>query len=203
MNLLHIDTAITGGNSVSQQISAAIVASVRIANPAINITRRDLDAEPIPHLDSRSIAKLGGGANPQADDAEAIRNAALVEEFLAADIVVIGAPMYNFTISSQLKAWIDRVAVAGKTFRYTESGAQGLAGGKKVFIASTRGGIYSEGPAAAADFQEPLLRQVFAFMGIDDVTFVRAEGIAYGPDHRKAALDAAVADAASMFALAA
>ncbi len=203
MNLLHIDAAITGGNSVTHQITAAIVESVRKANPAVNVTHRDLDADPIPHLDSGSIAKLGGGAHPAADDAEAIRNATLVEEFLAADVIVVGAPMYNFTVSSQLKAWIDRIAVAGKTFRYTESGAQGLAGGKKVFIASARGGIYSEGPAAAADFQEPFLRQVFAFVGIDDVTFVRAEGVAYGPDHRKAALDAAIADASGVFALAA
>ena len=203
MNLLHIDAAITGGNSVTKQISAAIVEAVRKAHPGINVTHRDLDADPIPHLDSASIAKLGGGANPSVDDAEAQRNLKLVDEFLAADIIVVGAPMYNFSISSQLKAWIDRIAVAGKTFRYGETGAVGLAGGKKVYVASARGGIYSQGPAAAVDFQEPFLRQVFAFVGIDDVTFIRAEGVAYGPDHRQAALESAVADAAGVLALAA
>ena len=111
--------------------------------------------------------------------------------------------MYNFSVPSQLKAWIDRVAVPGKTFSYTESGPQGLATGKKVFVASARGGVYSEGPAVTADFQEPFLRQVFAFFGIDDVTFIRAEGVAFGPDHYKAALDAAVAQAAGVLPLAA
>jgi FMN-dependent NADH-azoreductase len=138
-----------------------------------------------------------------ANDPDVALNDALIEEFLAADIVVIGAPMYNFSVPSQLKAWIDRVAVPGKTFSYTESGPQGLATGKKVFVASARGGVYSEGPAAAADFQEPFLRQVFAFFGIDDVTFIRAEGVAYGPDQYKAALDAAVAKAAGVLPLAA
>ena len=193
MNLLHIDTAITGGNSVSQQISAAIVASVRIANPAINITRRDLDAEPIPHLDSRSIAKLGGGANPQADDAEAIRNAALVEEFLAADIVVIGAPMYNFTIPTQLKAWIDRIAVAGKTFSYGPDGVKGLAGGKRIVIALSRGGHYGAGaPAAAYEHTETYLRSVFGFIGVTDIEVIVAEGINLGPEHREKAVAGAL-----------
>jgi FMN-dependent NADH-azoreductase len=124
-----------------------------------------------------------------------------VQEFLDADVVVIGAPMYNFTISSQLKAWIDRVSVAGKTFRYTEQGAEGLAGGRTVIIASTRGGLYgAETPAAAADFQEPYLRCVFGFLGVSDLRFVRAEGLAYGPDARQAALDAALASAPALAA---
>jgi len=203
MNLLHIDTAITGANSVTRQVTAAIVDAARRANPTLNITYRDLDAEPVPHLDSGGVGKLRGGATAAANDPEVALNSALIEEFLAADIVVIGAPMYNFSVPSQLKAWIDRVAVPGKTFSYTESGPQGLAGGKKVFVASARGGIYSEGPAVAADFQEPFLRQVFAFFGIDDVTFIRAEGVAYGPDQYKAALDAAVAEAGGVLPLAA
>jgi FMN-dependent NADH-azoreductase len=203
MNLLHIDTAITGENSVTRQVAAAIVEAARRANPALTVTYRDLDADPVPHLDSNSVGKLRGGTTAAATDPEVLRNAELIEEFLAADIVVIGAPMYNFSVPSQLKAWIDRVAVPGKTFSYTESGPQGLATGKKVFIASARGGIYSEGPAAAADFQEPFLRQVFAFFGIDDVTFIRAEGVAYGPDQYKTALDAAVAQASGVLPLAA
>jgi FMN-dependent NADH-azoreductase len=203
MNLLHIDTAITGENSVTRQVGAAIVEAARRAKPGLNVTYRDLDAEPVPHLDSSSVGKLRGGQPGEANDPEVLRNTALIEEFLAADIIVIGAPMYNFSVPSQLKAWIDRVAVPGKTFSYTENGPQGLATGKKVFVASARGGIYSEGPAAAADFQEPFLRQVFAFFGIDDVTFIRAEGVAYGPEHFKAALDAAIAQASDVLPLAA
>jgi FMN-dependent NADH-azoreductase len=203
MNLLHIDTAITGENSVTRQVTAAIVETAHRANPALKVTYRDLNANPVPHLDGNGVGKLRGGVTAAANDPDVALNSALIEEFLAADIVVIGAPMYNFSVPSQLKAWIDRVAVPGKTFSYTESGPQGLATGKKVFVASARGGVYSEGPAVAADFQEPFLRQVFAFFGIDDVTFVRAEGVAYGPDHYKAALDAAVAQAAGVLPLAA
>jgi FMN-dependent NADH-azoreductase len=203
MNLLHIDTAITGENSVTRQVTAAIVSAARDANPALKVTYRDLDADPVPHLDSNGVGKLRGGANAATNDTEVALNTALIEEFLAADIVVIGAPMYNFSVPSQLKAWIDRVAVPGKTFSYTDSGPQGLTTGKKVFIASARGGIYSEGPAVAADFQEPFLRQVFAFFGVDDVTFIRAEGVAYGPDHHKAALEAAIAKASGVLPLAA
>ncbi|HEY1124262.1 MAG TPA: FMN-dependent NADH-azoreductase [Sphingobium sp.] len=202
MNLLQIDSAITGDNSVTRQIGAAIVETARRANPGLNVTYRDLAADPIPHLDGSAMGKLRGGQG-EANDPEVLLNTVLVEELLAADIVVIGAPMYNFSVPSQLKAWIDRVAVPGKTFRYTENGPLGLAGGKKVFIASARGGIYSEGPGAAIDFQEPFLRQVFAFFGIDDVTFIRAEGVAYGPDHFKAALDAAISEASGVLPLAA
>jgi FMN-dependent NADH-azoreductase len=122
-----------------------------------------------------------------------------MDEFLAADTVVIGAPMYNFTISTQLKAWIDRIAVRGKTFSYTENGPQGLAGGKRVIIAVARGNIYSPGaPAAAFDFQEPYLRAVFGFIGISDVEFVRAEGINFSPEHRTAALASAREAAAAL-----
>lgn len=200
MNLLHIDSAITGAGSVSRRVSAALVAAARAADPALHVTYRDLDAEPVPHLDSGAVGKLRGGEDAAADDAGVALNRALIEEFLAADIVVIGAPMYNFSVPSQLKAWIDRIAVPGRTFRYTESGPEGLAGGKKVFVASSRGGVYSDGPAAAADFQEPFLRQVLAFFGIDDVTFVRAEGVGLGPDSARAALEAALAEAGQILA---
>lgn len=202
MNLLQIDSAITGDNSVTRQIGIAIVETARRANPGLNVTYRDLAADPIPHLDGSAMGKLRGGQG-EANDPEVLLNTMLVEELLAADIVVIGAPMYNFSVPSQLKAWIDRVAVPGKTFRYTENGPQGLAGGKKVFVASARGGIYSEGPGAAIDFQEPFLRQVFAFFGIEDVTFIRAEGVAFGPDHFKAALEGAIAEASGALPLAA
>jgi FMN-dependent NADH-azoreductase len=117
---------------------------------------------------------------------------AALQEFLDADIVVVGAPMYNFSIPSQLKAWIDRLAVAGKTFRYTEKGPEGLAGGKKVIVASSRGGFYGpDSQAAFLDHQESYLRGVFGFFGITDVTFIRAEGVALGAEQREKALDAA------------
>ena len=182
MKLLHIDASVLGDNSVSRQLSAAVVARFNETVENLDVTYRDLDRNPIPHLSSGSLA--------QADAAEATEAEAVMQQFLAADVIVIGAPMYNFSIPSTLKAWIDRVAVAGRTFKYTENGPVGLAGGKRVIIASSRGGIYTDSPA---DFQEPFLRQVFAFMGIDNVEFVRAEGIAYSPTYREEAIAAALA----------
>ena len=114
-----------------------------------------------------------------------------LEELFAADIIVIGAPMYNFSIPSQLKAWIDRIAVAGKTFRYTESGAEGLATDKRVIVVSSRGGVYSTGPAAALDFQETYLRTVLSFIGVTDVEFIRAEGVNLSAEHKTNAVAAA------------
>ena len=182
MKLLHLDASVLGDNSVSRQLSAAVVARFNETAENLDVSYRDLDRDPIPHLRSTSLA--------QADAAEATDAENVMQQFLAADVIVIGAPMYNFSIPSTLKAWIDRVAVAGRTFKYTENGPVGLAGGKRVIIASARGGIYTDSPA---DFQEPFLRQVFAFMGITDVEFVRAEGIAYSPQHRADAIAAALA----------
>jgi len=195
MKLLHIDSSISGETSVSRQLSAAIVATLTRALPELRVTRRDLNAEPIPHLDSEIFLHLirSGSLNGSGKLCDQKGETAL-EEFLAADIVVIGAPMYNFTVPSQLKAWIDRILIAGKTFRYTETGALGLAGGRKLIIASSRGGLYAPGmPHVANDFQETYLRAVFRFIGIDDVTIVRAEGLALSPGHREAAIRAALA----------
>lgn len=182
MKLLHIDASALGDNSVSRQLSAAVVARFKDSVEDLEVSYRDLDADPIPHLRGSSLAGADAG---EVADAERV-----MAQFLAAEVIVIGAPMYNFSVPSTLKAWIDRVAVAGKTFKYTEAGAVGLAGGKRVLIASSRGGIYTDSPA---DFQEPFLRQVFAFMGINQVEFVRAEGIAYSPKHREEAIAAALA----------
>mgnify|MGYP003707193013 CR=1 FL=1 len=182
MKLLHIDSSALGGYSVSRQLTADIVAELKRSTPDANVHYHDLAAQPLPHW------------TPVADasDPAAVLGNQLLEEFLAADVVVIGAPMYNFAISSQLKAWLDRILVAGKTFRYTSNGPEGLAGGKRVIVASSRGGIYSKDSAAAAmDFQEPYLRATFAFIGIDDVEFVRAEGVAIGDEQKAAALKSA------------
>jgi len=200
MKLLHIDAGITGPGSVSRQLSASIVEALIRSTPGIEVVRRDLDADPIPHLDSGSVGSLRpvDGAAP---DAETVRTAGILDEFLAADLVVIGAPMYNFGMPSQLKAWFDRVVVAGRTFRYTATGPEGLAGGKTVIVASARGGFYAPGtPQAEIDFQEPHIKALFRMMGIDDVTVLRAEGVAVSPEHRQSALDAAFAAAPQLAA---
>jgi FMN-dependent NADH-azoreductase len=185
MKLLHLDASALGANSVTRELSAAIVARWQDAIPALQVEYRDLDADPLPHLTGDILS--GANAMAQAEGAR------LLEQFLASDVIVIGAPMYNFGIPSTLKAWIDRIAIAGKTFRYTETGPEGLADGRRVIVASGRGGIYGNGPA---DFQENYLRQVFNFLGITDVEFVRAEGVAYSPQHRADALAGAHASIA-------
>lgn len=200
MNLLHIDSSISGDGSASRRISAAVTDALAGAHPGLRVVQRDLDADPIPHLDSRSLASvrpLPGLPAPAASDIEA--NAAVLREFLDADVIVVGAPMYNFGVPSQLKAWLDRILVPGETFSYSEAGPAGLAGGRKVIIASARGGSSSTGlPNAANDFQETYLKAVFRFTGIDDLEFVRAEGVAYGPEPRAAALRDALATAETM-----
>jgi FMN-dependent NADH-azoreductase len=201
MNLLHIDSSILGDGSASRQISAAIVDGLTQTIPDLAVVRRDLDAAPLPHLSGRLLPTIRPDPNhPVAGiDAETAEAAAVLQEFLDADIVVIGAPMYNFTVSTQLKAWIDRVLIAGKTFGYTEAGPTGLAGGKRVIVASSRGGLYGPGaPSQANDFHETYLRAVFRFIGIETIEFVRAEGLAYGPDQREAALSAALASIPSL-----
>ena len=198
MKLLHIDAGITGPGAASRQISAAIVENLVRANPRLEVVRRDLDAEPIPHLDSRNVAALGA-TDGDALEGEAARAAAIVQEFLDADVVVLGAPMYNLGIPSLLKAWFDRILVAGKTFRYTVAGVEGLAGDKTVIIASARGGLYAPGtPQAAFDFHEPYLSGLFGFIGVKDVTVVRAEGLNISPELRESALKAALASAAQV-----
>lgn len=180
MKVLHIDSSITGEHSVSRQLTASIVERVKTFNADAKVTHRDLVADPLPHVELHS---LPGDATDAAKD-----SAAVLEEFLAADTVVIGAPMYNFSVPSQLKAWIDRIAIAGKTFRYTEAGPEGLAGGKRVIVAISRGGFYGEGSAAAGfDHAQSYLNGVFNFIGIQP-EFVIAEGIAVGPEQREAAL---------------
>ncbi|MGH6986723.1 MAG: FMN-dependent NADH-azoreductase [Caulobacteraceae bacterium] len=173
MNVLHIDAGITP-NSVSRQISAAVVAALKAGGSPVNLTYRDLAADPIPHLDGQGLAGLGQ------DEALA--------EFFAAEVIVIGAPMYNFGVASQLKAWIDRILVAGKTFRYTPEGPQGLAGSRRIIVASSRGGAYAGDMAASFDFQERYLSAVFGFMGVKDIRFVRAEGVQLSPERREEAL---------------
>jgi FMN-dependent NADH-azoreductase len=200
MKLLHVDSSIIGGNSVSRVISAAIVARLREASGGTTVTYRDLAAEPLPHLSGAYLAAAAApGEHTAALQHDLALGSAVMEEFLAADTVVIGAPMYNFTIPSQLKAWIDRIVLVGKTVRYTEKGPEGLAGDKRVIVAISRGGFYGAGmPAAALDFQENFLRGIFGFIGVTNVEFIRAEGVAIGPDQRQQALASAHAAAAAL-----
>lgn len=182
MKLLHIDSSALGNHSVSRALTAEIVAQFRRTRPDAVVRYRDLAAQPLPHWAPAADA---------GDPATLLGNE-VMDEFLAADVIVLGAPMYNFGIPSQLKAWIDRIAVAGKTFRYTANGPEGLAGGKRVIVASSRGGFYGQGSAGEAmDFQENYLRAVLGFLGITDVEFVRAEGVAVSAEHKDQALTAA------------
>jgi FMN-dependent NADH-azoreductase len=197
MNLLHIDASVLGDRSVSRQVSAAIVSRLTAANPDLTVVYRDLAAAPLAHLTGLHLAAAGGAeVSDQVQKEHADAQAALAE-FLAADVVVIGAPMYNFTLPSQLKAWIDRILIAGKTFRYTAAGPEGLAGNKRVIVAVSRGGFY--GPDnAAAEHVESYLRTVFGFIGVTDLTFVAADGIQIGPDQRAKALSGALEAASQL-----
>ncbi|MCD8563357.1 MAG: NAD(P)H-dependent oxidoreductase [Alphaproteobacteria bacterium] len=171
MKLLHIDSSITGDKSISRQLTAGIVERLKAEQPGLEVTYYNLDTAPFAYLSSAAFT----------DPAEQENGARALKDFMEADIVVIGAPMYNFSVPAQLKGWIDRVAVSGKTFRYTANGPEGLMHGKQVIVASVRGGIYS-GDLAPLDHQESYLRTVMGFMGITDVEFIRAEGVNMGPD---------------------
>jgi FMN-dependent NADH-azoreductase len=177
VTILHIDSSITGDASASRTISAKILDRLLAESPQSNVLRRDLVAQPLPHLTLASM-----------NDVE------VLEEFFEADTIVIGAPMYNFTLPTQLKAWLDRILVAGKTFRYTAQGPEGLAAGRRVIIALARGGIYDAGsPAASLEHLETYLRGVFNFIGIDP-EFVAADGLAISPEQRELSIRQALGE---------
>lgn len=176
MNILHIDSGIFVDQSVSRKLSRDIVAHLNQDSDA-TVVHRDLVTNAVPHLDAETLL-----------DNENLLSAELIAEIQTADVLVIGAPMYNFTIPTQLKAWLDRVLKAGVTFKYTDQGPVGLLTGKTAYIASGRGGVYSQGDAAALDHQESYLRNALAFIGITDVHVVRAEGLNMGDEPRQKAL---------------
>jgi len=192
--LLHIDSSVLGPHSVSRQVSAAVVERLRQAVPGLQITYRDLATTPLPHLSGAHLA-AAQGATPSdpAIQQDLATGQAVLEEFLAADIVVIGAPMYNFSIPSQLKAWIDRIAIRDKTFTYGPNGPQGLAGGKRVIVTLSRGGHYgADTPMAAFEHLETYLRSVFSFIGVTDLAFIAADGVQIGPEQRETAVKSAI-----------
>lgn len=201
MKLLHIDSSILGDTSISRSISAAIVATIRGAVPDIEVTYRDLAAEPLPHLTLSYLPSKYpvAGAAVDIDPSEAHRriSASVLTEFLAADIVVIGAPMYNFTVPTQLKSWIDRIVIAGESFRYMSDGiVVGLCGDKRVIVAVSRGGFYGRGSGQEVDEHlETYLRSIFRFIGVTRLEFVIAEGIQITPDQRRMSHEAALARA--------
>ena len=177
MTILHINSSINGEQSASRAISGSIVDQLRASNPQVQVVVRDLVTEPLPHL-----------------TLDAFADSSVLNEFLASDTIVIGAPMYNFTLPTQLKAWLDRILIAGKTFRYTESGPEGLVKGKRVIVAIARGGFYDQGsPASALEHLETYLRGVFNFIGIEP-EFVAADGLSISPEHRETAIGAALGE---------
>lgn len=191
MKLLHLDSSILGEYSVSRSLSAEVVARQVALHHGIEVVYRDLAKEPVQHLSGAHLAVFQGApVSDPALGADLAAGAAALDELFAADIIVIGAPMYNFSIPSQLKAWIDRVVIAGKTFQYGQNGPEGLLPpGKKVFVVSSRGGVYTgDSPAAALEHQENYLKGVLAFIGLADTTVIRAEGLALGDEAKGAAI---------------
>jgi FMN-dependent NADH-azoreductase len=182
MKLLHIDSSILGDNSASRTVGREIVARWKRAHPQLQVEHLDLVADSLPHLTGHHLAQM---QVPESRDAQ------MLADFLAADVVVIGAPMYNFTISTQLKSWIDRIVVAGKTFKYGPNGPEGLVHGKRVIIAISRGGVYPQD--APVEHAESYLKVIFGYIGVTDLQFVRAEGLALSPEHRQKGVDAAFA----------
>ena len=192
MKIIHLDSSVLGTNSVSRMLSSEIVLALKTESPGAEVVYHDLAAEPAMHLSAAHFAAFQGAeVSDPALAADLARGAAYLNELLTADAIVIGAPMYNYSVPSQLRAWIDRVVVAGQTFRYTETGYIALVpAGKRAIIASTRGNYYTPGnPAAPMDFQETYLKAVLSHIGISYVDVIRADGLGIGPEARDRAIE--------------
>lgn len=195
MNILHIDSATTGAESVSRALTAKVVEKLKADNPGADVVYRDLGTEPLAHLNPVLTGAIRLPEDAQTDDmkAAAVSEKKVLQEFLDADVVVIGAPMYNFTIPSNLKSWIDRIGVPRVTFRYGENGVEGLAGGRRVIVASSAGGAYDPGQPPLV-FHEGLLEAFLGFVGVTDITFVRGHGAGvHGPAGAVAAAEDQIA----------
>lgn len=182
--ILHLNSSVRSTGSVSRQLTAEFIEKLKAAHPDAKVVERDLAAQPVPHLSEAMMGAFFTPAEQRSPEQTSLVKLSdeLVAELLSADIVVVGTPMYNFSVSSTLKSWIDHVARAGVTFKYTETGPVGLVNGKKFYIFTSRGGVYSSGPAKALDFHETYLRGVLGFLGITDVNFVHSEGLAMGDE---------------------
>jgi len=199
-NILVLNSSVSGAASVSRLLVADTVAELTQRDPGARVVFRDLAADPVPHLTPATVAGVRAQAHTPAEAEARALSDRLIAELRAADTIVIGAPMYNFSIPTTLRSWFDHVLRAGETFRYSEAGPEGLLTGKRVIVVESRGGLYSEGPDQAIDFQEPYLRQLLGFVGLTDVTFIRAEKIGYGPEARDAALAGSRAELARLAA---
>ena len=199
MNILIVTSSANGDASVSNGLATTLADRLRESEPGLHIVLRDVGANPVPHLTADTVAAIKG--TPESDSELAARELsdALIAELAEADLLVIASPMYNFGMSSTLKSWFDHVVRMGATVRYSENGPEGLLTGKKAVVIESRGGFYSEGPGAALDGQEAHIRTLLGFMGIADVTFVRAEKLGYGPDAAEAAI-AEAGEALGLFA---
>lgn len=197
MKILHIDSSMTQELSVTRQLSSEIVKKLTETGQYNSVIYRDVVEDEIGHLTGDIAAGFRPVPGNHSASAELTneyqRSEILVTEFQDSDVIVIGAPMYNFSVSSQLKAWLDRIAQPGKTFSYTASGPVGLAGGKKVIIASARGGFYHHTPLEEMDFQEPYLRKFLSFLGINHVEFIRVEGASKSEDVKQQEISRAIA----------
>ena len=193
MNILHISSSARGNASYSNRVASGVVGEISSRNPGAAVTLRDLAREPLPHIGDEFVVATRAPGGPQTEDQRVLlaQSDALVDELLAADVIVIAAPMINFTIPSNLKTWIDYVARAGRTFSYSEKGPQGLVTGKQVILVVARGGVYAGNPAL--DFQVPYLKSVLGFLGMTDVEVIEVEGTAFGPDVAEKAVEAATA----------
>jgi FMN-dependent NADH-azoreductase len=203
-NLLFVSSSLFNGQSKSREIAGEFIAGWRRTHAGGRVVERALTPSNIPHLSSETLAALGKSAEARTQgERDAVFFAdSLIAEVEAADTIVIAAPMYNFTIPTTLKAWIDHIARAGRTFRYTAQGPEGLLKGKKVVVVVSRGGIYTgDAPAAPMDHQEPYLRTVLGFLGLTDVSFIEVEGQAIGAEVAAKGLEAARAAAISLAAL--
>jgi len=197
-SLLVINSSAAREGSVSRTLVEATVARLLEDSPLAQVVRRDLGEAPVPHLSTATLAGVRGVPATLAEKSARALSDELIAELRTADTIVIGAPMYNFGVTTGLRAWFDHVLRAGETFSYSEAGPKGLLIGKRVIVIESRGGLYSEGPAVAVDFQEPYLRHLLGFIGLTDVTFVHAEKIGYGPEARAAALSQAKRRIASL-----
>jgi FMN-dependent NADH-azoreductase len=197
-SVLVINSSAAREGSVSRLLVEETVARLLEANPYAQVVRRDLGDTPIPHLTTGTLAGVRGVPSTEAEKQARQLSDELIAELRAADTIVIGAPMYNFGVTTALRAWFDHILRAGETFSYSEAGPKGLLPGKRVIVIESRGGLYSEGPAAAVDFQEPYLRHLLGFIGITDVTFVHAEKIGFGPEARAASVAQARSRIASL-----
>jgi FMN-dependent NADH-azoreductase len=191
MNILVVSSSANGERSVSNNLVAGFVDSVRDADPAAHVVLRDVGANPLPHLTADTVAAIKGEPASAAELQARALSDALIEELEAADTIVIASPMYNFGMSSTLKTWFDHVLRAGRTFRYTSEGPEGLLKGRKAVVIESRAGFYSEGAAVAMDGQEPHIRILLGFMGLDDVTYVRAEKLAFGEEAANDSIESA------------